>query len=337
MPGDGLRDVLERLTCAVERIADLMAKPSEFSVSPLRTHIPWNVDGAGPEPDFDLRTDESTLRAEMSAAAEDVPDFGAGLLEEFLNTRGVTVRSVPDMDRADTVLDSLSVLIGTRFAPVKPLIDEIKRHLHTGAEFTLDLRKVSQHQRSEMCHVAAQLHRVALLAQYHYRKSPKCQLVAAPTRLPKGMNFLSGGWLERFIRHEMHLGLRTHRPRRAIATLMNARITLPTGEESELDALLMVEGGEVFWVEAKTGNYQQYIEKYARISEILGLDVAHSILVADDINQNLAKALTALFGLTIFPVSEMRPRLRELLMRTKRRAGGEGRKQPALRVVRAEG
>ena len=63
------------------------------------------------------------------------------------------------------------------------------------------------------------------------------------------------------------------------AFMKNPNIILPTGENFELDFLLSV-GDKIFWIEAKTGEYENYLAKYSRVSRVLGLTRSTSMLVS---------------------------------------------------------
>ena len=48
------------------------------------------------------------------------------------------------------------------------------------------------------------------------------------------------------------------------------QVTLPGGEAMELDVLVRV-GERFYWFEAKTGEFQAHIAKYAVLKKVLGL------------------------------------------------------------------
>lgn len=96
--------------------------------------------------------------------------------------------------------------------------------------------------------------------------------------------------------------------------LLNPQITLPNGDDFELD-LICHASGSFFWIEAKSGNYQQHISKYSKMSKILNLDSRHSIMVLPDISEDRCTALTSLFSMTVCSLSC----LEEILVETIRK------------------
>jgi hypothetical protein len=86
------------------------------------------------------------------------------------------------------------------------------------------------------------------------------------------------------------------------AFMKNPRIILPGDEDFEFDFLLMA-GDSVFWVEAKTGEYMDYISKYSRVAKLMGLDRNNSLLVLVD-SPEPESDISARFGISCCSVAE---------------------------------
>jgi len=121
----------------------------------------------------------------------------ASILIDFLDARGIKVTLQPVKDEVDAVLDRLSQAIGVRYASIAPFYSRLKSNLSDGRAFTLNLKNEPLERVSDICQVAQELHRLAFLEEYLYRKSPHFLLHARPSRLPRAINFMTGGWLER--------------------------------------------------------------------------------------------------------------------------------------------
>ena len=96
--------------------------------------------------------------------------------------------------------------------------------------------------------------------------------------------------------------------------LINPQVILPNGNDFELDLVFCV-NDNFFWIEAKSGDYQQHITKYSRIATLLGLDYEHSIMVLTDIAPNQSDALTSLFGMTVYSLNQLEDGLKDTLVR----------------------
>ena len=80
--------------------------------------------------------------------------------------------------------------------------------------------------------------------------------------------------------------------------LINPQITLPNGDDFELDILASI-GSSIYWIEAKSGDYQQHAAKYSKFARLLGLDPDHSFMVLTDVPDNRCGTLSSLFSMTV--------------------------------------
>ena len=219
-------------------------------------------------------------------------------LQQFLTSKGITIKSIPSKHDSDEVLGKLAYFMGERYALIKPFYKRIKSNLDSGNSVRIHLKKYTQEEISNICQLGNWLKQIAFLEEYKYQRSPRYILDARPNRIPQAINFLCGQWLEIFVKEQVirliescHLGLR-------YSYLLNPKIVLPDGNDFELDILFKIED-EIFWFEAKTGDYQKHIEKYSRVSKILELDSEHSYMILTDVNESSTKALSSMFNMTV--------------------------------------
>ncbi|MCX7801257.1 MAG: hypothetical protein N2109_13065, partial [Fimbriimonadales bacterium] len=77
----------------------------------------------------------------------------------------------------------------------------------------------------------------------------------------------------------------------------NTVVTLPTGEDFELDLLALDGRGRPLWVEAKTGEFVGSLPKYARVRDQLGVPIDRAILVLPEVQDAACRALRTQHGL----------------------------------------
>lgn len=223
-------------------------------------------------------------------------------LEPFLTQRGVTVKTIPELGAADQVIDSLSMALGEQYVALSSLVTKIKRAMQTGTVITESLVGKPQLEVSAVCQFCHRLHEIAFLEYYKYYRSPKYLIRAKTTTLPQAQRFFAGQWLERYALgkvKEVHsqveaaLGSRLR-----LEYMVNPQIVLLNGDDFELDVLAAI-GESIFWIEAKTGDYQQYVAKYSRVARVLGLDYDHSIMILPDMALPTCEALSSIFSMTV--------------------------------------
>ena len=263
--------------------------------------------------DFDLVLEQD---GEEPTAKEEQLEGDTKVIIDFLESRGIKVKNVPTEDEADNIINSLSRFLGENYYRLRELLARIKRNMQQGSTFSLSLKEYVQKDVSNVCQFCKRLHDIAFLEEYKYFKSPQYLIRAKATTLPTANSFFSGKWLERFVLLAVKecVSLISSNLEKDIdfSYLLNPQIILPNGDDFELDLICHV-NGFFFWIEAKSGDYQQHISKYSKISKILDLDSKHSIMVLPDISEDRCTALTSLFSMTVCSLSRLEEVLIEII------------------------
>jgi hypothetical protein len=273
---DQLLSRLERIAAALERLA-----PAAASSAPAPEPAPA-ASGSGPEP-----------AVEASEPVTLVPEA----LNTFLASRGIRIRRVPPPGPADSVLDRLALFLGSRYEALKDVLGWLKRTMQTGGRWHLRLAGRPQEEIGACCQFCHQLYQLAFLTEYRYHRAPHCLIEARTSTAPEAQNFLSGQWLERFVRQQVTAAAAAASCPE-LSLLANAQVVLPNNDDFELD-LLAAAGGRVFWIESKTGAYQQYIRKYSQMARIFGIGSSSSFLVLADAPAAVCEDLSRMTGMTV--------------------------------------
>ena len=219
--------------------------------------------------------------------AQDAPEAGGqftqkrlDFLHRYLKEHGVEVVSIPDETKLPPDVAQIASFLGKYFPYVQAFYDVMKSTLNDCAEFHYSLAPLSSRNITHTLNFCKMLKSAGFLASCDYRRSQR-SIIARVSRSPAAINFLSGGWLEHYVRDKVISILTTHPASLSMpyAFMKNPNILLPGSEPFELDFLLCV-GESVFWIEAKTGEYMTYLPKYSRVAKVLGLGRGSSMLVS---------------------------------------------------------
>ncbi|MBQ9564230.1 MAG: hypothetical protein IJU98_01460 [Synergistaceae bacterium] len=204
-------------------------------------------------------------------------------LYSYLKEHCVEVVSIPDETKLPSNVAQIATFLGKYFPYVHTFYDVMKTTLNDCAEFRYSLAKLPSRDITHTLNFCKMLQSAGFLASFEYRRSQQRSIIARVSRSPNAINFLSGGWLEHYIRDKVISILTTHPASLSLpyAFMKNPNVILPGGEHFELDFLLCV-GQRVFWIEAKTGEYMTYLPKYSRVAKLLGLGRTTSMLVSVD-------------------------------------------------------
>jgi hypothetical protein len=287
--------LLERIAVAVENIADTLDNiaDSQNRVMGLDSQEKSNTD----EP--------------IEKTQNHINKIGS-----FLKSKSIQIKSLPDEDAADYVINGIAVFMGDKYSSISRIYKKIKREMQHGGTITEHLANETQRDISNICQFCTRLYETAFLEEYKYFRAPRYLIKAKTTTLPRAQNFLSGQWLERYIlenvKESVSLVSKELSKALSFSYLINPKIILPNGNDFELDVIFEVEG-IFYWVEAKTGDYQQHINKYSNLAKTLNLDYKHSLMVLTDINPSASESLSALFSMSVCQVSEFPEFFRNLL------------------------
>lgn len=230
----------------------------------------------------------SGAAGDLLSPGKDVPETGGqfsqrrlDFLYRYLKEHGVEVVSIPDEGKLNKNIPQIATYMGKYLPYILPFYNALKATLNEGEEFRYSLAQKASRTITHTLEFCRMLKSVGFLSEFAYRRSQQYSIIARVNRSAEAINFLTGGWLEHYIRDKVISILTTHPATLSLpyAFMKNPNIVLPGGENFELDFLLCV-GEKVFWIEAKTGEYMTYLPKYARVSKLLGLGRTTSMLVS---------------------------------------------------------
>jgi len=285
----------EKLINILERIAASLEKIAENSTYNLKSNT---------ISDFKkLKETSVSENIEDTNKKEEKPVNDINQILRFLADRNIQIKTFQTDEEVDDVLDNIALFMGNRYNKIKKVYNTIKRKLNTGTDFRLDLKNATQEEVRDSCQLCNSLHQIAFLSEYKYFKSPQFVITGRPNRIPTAINFFTGQWLERFIKTEVKNTIRKLEAPIKFAYLTNPQLILPNGDDFELDVLFSI-NEEIFWFEAKTGDYQNYVDKYSRMAKLLQLDRNHAFMVLTEVNEQNCIALKKIFGMEVVNIEK---------------------------------
>lgn len=224
-------------------------------------------------------------------------------IESFLSSKNIKIKSI-DVREKEEKLDQIAAFMGNRYSLIKRFYGMIKSNMNSGNSFSINLKDEPQQVISSTCQVAKELYGIAFLEEYRYFKAPKYLLVARPSRSPQALNFLSGNWLERYVRDKLICLVASQTGKIDFSYITNAQVTLSNGADFEMDLFFHI-NDQFYWVESKTGEYQDKVKKYSKIASDLGLQRNQAFLVLTDVSQDVRTSLSSLYHLSVISVDEV--------------------------------
>lgn len=304
---------LERIADALERI-DINVDEWLFGVVPphrdpsSENEVSGFGDGTEPLPEL--------MEDLLTALPQDAPQTFP--IQELLDRQGFTLLSTESVDETTVAIDKLAMHMGTHFIHIAPLMQIIKRNMATGKPISLSLKSHSEAAIASITNMCVQMYRLHMLSSHRYERSPVKLLSITPSTSGAAQGYLSGGWLERYVLQAV-LAAQAEAARRlgkpvALDCLLGVKIALPNGSKGELDLLFHVDG-EVYWVEAKSGDHNGYLDKYSSLRKLLGINAERALVVLSDVSPEDAAYLSRAHKLSVLSIESFVPHVRRIIFK----------------------
>ena len=283
---------LDRIASALEQIVELMNVQSNSGFLPEIPEQP---------------------KARKISHDEQQKDF----IVNHLEMNGISITEC-NVSTPTEYLINMSVFMGEHFDYIQEFLKRIKQSINTKRLINWVIKDYPKEQITYLTQMGTNLSKCAFLSNYKYLKSPKFQIIGDTTNIStQAINFYNGQWLEIFVRQVIEKRLETIQNQ--IPTdycwevLNNIKfITNAMGKDYEIDFLVSV-NNEIFWFEAKTGDYQNYMDRYSKtVRRILNLDKNHSFLVLSNEKRDVCTTLTDNWDMTVISIYDLQERINDI-------------------------
>lgn len=132
----------------------------------------------------------------------------AGILQPFLNSRGIQIKALRAEDASDKVIDRLSLYLGERYDTLSGLHRKIKAAMQEGKRVNELLTDRPQQDINTLRQFCTLLHEVAFLEEYRYFRTPVPRIRIKTTTFPKAHNLAGNGSSDSFSRRSRLFVLR---------------------------------------------------------------------------------------------------------------------------------
>lgn len=157
---------------------------------------------------------------------------------------------------------------------------------------------------------ARKLHEYSLVSRWFSNKEEK-NLRLILQNAPSVRRFFSGEWLEWFA---LMTGVRICHERKAdFSCARNLILSYPPNEKRELDVFFLINKSKPLYIECKTGEFRQDLDKYISLKKKLNIEQKYFILCVSDLDPEQGKGLSAMHGLTFVNVQTLGQHLATLV------------------------
>ena len=301
---------LERLVLALERIANSLERLEHVLADHKRPFA-----GTDGEATQKVKHPLSTVINNMERLPATVATFSDSThkvafspeeqLRDWLAQRELVLQNTTIVPPDEEPWDWFAYFLGERFSVLRPFYEQWKRALHLRQTFVLHLQDAPPRQISDITQFALKLKEASLVVSFQYTKATRT-LRVTPALSPDIINFVTGGWLERYIGRLLwqtasHIGLQPHR----FVVFRNIQIVLPNAQQTELDLLALYQG-QALWLESKTGDYSASVERWKQNNFYLKLPPTHAgIVLLEPLSTTAQQMLEQRTGMQVLSLNDL--------------------------------
>ena len=298
-------EILNRIAVSLERIANKLEQVSAQSLNEITEGNTFSsVSDNCTNNDNNNETNDKSIKIDF----KNTPN-----IYKHLNKYNISIKDFPPQNTDESIV-KLAIFIGDKFEFIQKLFNRIKQHLDKTKSNSFQLKMsdgFTQEEIAYSCQLCSILHNLSFLSEYNYFKSPKCIIYATVNPYPAILNFLSGGWFELYIKEKIKQSCEQFNIT-DYEIINNLKIVFADGNDFELDTLFYC-NNQLYWIEAKTGNYQNYIGKYSNLLDKIGVNKNNMILVVSNVNSDICLTLSNIYNISVLSLEQFRENLENII------------------------
>lgn len=194
--------------------------------------------------------------------------------------------------------DEIAVMLGDNLEVLTELLDGIRYRQRKGFEkFNLELNKYNKETVKIIKKFCQTAYEFAFFAKYHFKKQNN-SIFLLLNNSPQIERFFDGEWLEWY--SFMKVASFLVAKKQKFACLRSSRITFTDSSEyNEIDTFFLINQKQPLWIECKSGEFRDSINKYQELRKRLNIDPRYTILLVSGLEDEKANAMSSMFKLTI--------------------------------------
>lgn len=219
----------------------------------------------------------------------------APIIQWFKSKNIIATANVTAVDTTG-FFDEAAVAIGTDYELLSEVCERIR--YAQNKEFTSNLIYLDKKSKDDANAIEVFVQRLyehSLIARCIINKKEK-NIRVVLQNAPSVRRFFAGDWLEWFA---LMVGLRVCQERNiSFSCARNMTLTFPSGENRELDVFFVINNSQPIYIECKTGDFRQDLDKYVALRKRLAIELRYFILCVADLDSEQCKGMSAMYGMS---------------------------------------
>lgn len=230
-------------------------------------------------------------------------------IAHWFKRKYITVDVNPEAMDTSGFFDEVAVALGDNYSLLKIVSNKIKhRQINNKDRAYIELANYSDDDSEKIKNFCKELYDYSFVAKYFYNTQKKLITLHLQSS-PRVVHFFNGEWLEWYV--FMKIVDYCHARQLAFSCTRNMKIDTINGRY-EIDVFSLINDTPLF-VECKSGEYRQFIDKYCKLRKQLVIDKPYFLFLIADMNETKSKRLTAMFDITFLNAHQLTDYIAEIM------------------------
>ncbi len=192
--------------------------------------------------------------------------------------------------------DEAALFIGENYDTIKDLINQIKYIQSKNYDTVkVPLSNKSNKEISTIVNFCKEMHQYSFIAKYNHVKKDNIMYITVQN-VPKVKSFFHGIWMEWYT---LMLVLEFFQSNKTESSSMRSlQIQFQDKTKNEIDIFFLTRNNTPIYIECKSGEFRQDIDKYSKLRKKLNIDKEHFIVCVFGLETKQAHGITSMYDLT---------------------------------------
>ena len=214
-------------------------------------------------------------------------------IKHYLNRKNLTVSFNYAAVDMSGYFDEAAELIGDNFPLLEKYLKQIRfLYANNKVSLMIDCVNLPQKENQKLQNIFKKLFSYTILSKYNYQASEKKIRISLNTT-NSVKKFLTGGWLEWFA--TIKLIKEAHAKEKTFCIARSVVVQHENGDKNEFDVVFMTEHKTPLFIECKSGEFRQDLDKFIRICKKINIPTKNWIVLASEIDKPQADAFEKMY------------------------------------------
>jgi len=265
--------------------------------------------GAGSSPT------DGIVELETSGYAFENQDYAASLnnfqpVVDWFESRRIKLTPNTKASDISGYFDEIAVLLGDHYGVLQAFLEQLRYHQRKSHKFmNFKLDKYNKKEAGIIREFCRSAYEFAFFSRHFFNKKENFISVNLQTS-PTIRAFFDGDWLEWYA--FMKVASLFLQRNQNFACLRGSEIVFPDQSKNEIDTFFLLDGTIPLWIECKSGEFRNSLERYQALRKRLGIPSSHAILMVAGLDDDKVAAMSSMFGLTLVNERSLMPYIARL-------------------------